>query len=265
MLYPYGITLLILCPLIFLGAFIDSIAGGGGLITLPSYIFVGLPIHTAYGTNKFPASMGLATATVNYLRSGCVDFSAAVSGGVSAFIGSLIGTRLALSLSPRALQLSLMIILPLVGVFVLSKRRTHTEKKPPLAFRLKIVICSAIGLVFGCYDGFFGPGAGMFMAIALSGLVRLDLIKSVGTAKLINFSSNFTSMITWLVNGKILFTIAVPCMICSVAGGFLGSRMAIKAGNKFIRLVLVVVVILLFSKIVWDLGILQNLFIHRGS
>ena len=253
MLFSYGITLLILCPLVFLAAFIDAIAGGGGLISLPAYLFVGLPIHTAYGTNKFSASLGLVTATTNYLREGCVDFSAAVSGGIFAFIGSLIGTRLALSLSPRALQISLMIFLPLAGAFVLLRRAAaNPAPKQAPGFRLKIFLCSCIGLVFGCYDGFFGPGAGMFMIIALTGLIRLEMIKAAGTAKVINFSSNLTSMITWLINGKIFFSLAIPCMVCSIAGGYLGSRMAIKTGKQFIRVVLVIVAALLFGKILFD-------------
>jgi uncharacterized membrane protein YfcA len=250
----YTITLLVLCPIIFLSAFIDAIAGGGGLISLPAYIFVGIPIHNAYATNKFPASMGTAMAVANYLKGGCVDFSAAIPGSAAAVIGSLIGTHLALSLSPRALQICLMVILPLVGIFIFTKRGTENSvSAAPRSTRFKVVSSALMGLVLGCYDGFFGPGAVMFMTLALSGLVHLDLIKSVGSTKLINFSSNFTAMITWLISGKILFPIAVPCMVCSVAGGFLGSRMAIKTGKKLIRLVLALVSILLFVKIAVDL------------
>ena len=254
MLYPYGITLLILCPLIFLAAFIDAIAGGGGLISLPAYLFVGIPVHNAYGTNKFPSSAGMAVAAANYLRGGCVDFSAAIPGSIAALIGAWIGTRLALSLSPRVLQICLMIFLPAAGVFILLNRGNESTREGiPISKKSKIIFSSLIGLVFGGYDGFFGPGSGMFMTLALSGLVRLDLIKSVGTARLMNFSSIFTSMITWLLSGKILFPIAVPCMFCSVFGGFLGSRMAMKTGKKFIRLVLALVAVLLFIKILLDL------------
>jgi uncharacterized membrane protein YfcA len=253
MFYSYSITLLILCPIIFLSALIDAIAGGGGLISLPTYIFVVIPIHNAYATNKFPAAMGTAMAVTNYLKGGCIDFTAASPGSAAAVIGSLIGTRLALSLSPRALQICLMVILPLVGIFIFTKRSPENSNPVPRPKRFKLISSSLIGLVLGCYDGFFGPGAGMFMTLALSGLVHLDLIKSVGTTKLINFSSNFTAMITWLISGKILFPVAVPCMVCSVAGGFLGSRMAIKTGKKLIRLVLALVSILLFVKIAADM------------
>jgi len=254
MYYSYSVTLLILCPVIFLSAFIDAIAGGGGLISLPAYIFVGIPIHNAYATNKFPASMGTAMAVTNYLKGGCIDFTAAIPGSIAAVIGSFIGTRLALSLSPRALQICLMVILPLVGIFIFTKRGSgDSDSAVQRSTRFKLISSSLIGLVLGCYDGFFGPGTGMFLTLALSGLVHLDLIKSVGSTKLINFSSNFTAMITWLISGKILFPIAVPCMVCSVAGGFLGSRMAIKTGKRLIRLVLALVSILLFVKIAVDL------------
>jgi uncharacterized membrane protein YfcA len=254
MIYPYSVTLFILCPLIFLAGFIDSIAGGGGLISLPAYIFVGLPIHSAYGTNKLPNSMGTATAMVNYFRSKSIDFSAAVPGGIGALLGSWIGTRLALSLSPRVLQICLMVILPLVGVFIFTRRGVeNAAPKEPLPSKLKYFLSFAIGLACGCYDGFFGPGAGMFMTLALVGLVRLELIKAVGTTKVINFASNFASVITWFVNGKIIFPIAIPCIACSMAGGFLGSRLAVKIGTKLIRLVLALVAAMLFIKILFDL------------
>jgi uncharacterized membrane protein YfcA len=254
MAYSYGLTLLILCPLVFLAAFIDSIAGGGGLISLPAYIFAGLPIHTAAGTNKFSSSIGTGAAVANYIRGGCVDFYAAIPGIAGALIGSWIGTRLALSLSPKVLQICLVIILPIAGLLILSdrgvSRRTNINER---SLKFKLIFSFVIGLVLGSYDGFFGPGTGMFMTLALSGLVRLELIKAVGTTKVLNFSSNIASMVTWLINGKILFPIAIPCSVCSVAGGFLGSRMAMKTGKKFIRLVLVFVALLLFVKILFNI------------
>jgi len=254
MAYSYEITLLILCPLIFLAAFIDSIAGGGGLVSLPAYIFVGIPVHTASGTNKFSSSIGTATALVNYIRSGSVDFYAAIPGALGALVGSWIGTRLALSLSPRVLQICLMVTLPLAGIFIfLSRDKKNPVPKAPVENRCKLLLSAVIGLVLGCYDGFFGPGAGMFMTLALSGLVRLELIRAVGTTKIINFASNIASMVTWLVSGKVLFPIAIPCMVCSVAGNFLGSHLAIRIGKKFIRIILALVAILLFVKILWDL------------
>jgi uncharacterized membrane protein YfcA len=255
MQFSFEITLLILCPLIFLASFIDSIAGGGGLISLPAYLFVGIPIHTAAGTKKLVSSTGTATAVVNYIRSGCVDAHSAIAGAPAAIAGSWIGTMLALSLSSRTLQICRMVILPLVGIFILTRGGIAEESLPKkcLSLRIKLFLSFLIGLIIGTYDGFFGPGTGMFMTLALSSLVKLELIKAVGTTKVLNFSSNIASMLTWLASGNILFSIAIPCIICSMSGGFLGSRMAIKIGRKFIRLILALVAVLLFIKILSDL------------
>ena len=254
MLYSYGVTLLILCPLIFFAAFIDSIAGGGGLISLPAYLFAGIPIHTASGTNKFSGSIGTSVAVVNYLRGNFVDYHAAIAGSLGAFLGAWIGTNIALLTSPRVLQICLMVILPLVGIFVFFRRGKESSRPVnPLALKIKLILSFFIGLIFGCYDGFFGPGTGMFITLALTTMVRLELTKAVGTARMINFSSNFISMITWFINGKILFPVAIPCTVCSVAGGYLGSRMAMKSGKRIIRPILAFVAILLFAKILFDL------------
>ena len=254
MFYSYGVALAILCPLIFLASFIDSIAGGGGLISLPAYIFVGIPIHTASGTNKFASSVGTSIAAANYIKGGYVDFSVAIPGSIGAFLGAWIGTLLALSMPQRFLQICLMVILPLVGIFMFLRRgKESSALKEPRSFRFKIIISSFIGLILGCYDGFFGPGTGMFLTLAFTAILRLELTKAAGTARIINLSSNIISMITWLVNSKILFPVAIPCTICSVAGGYLGSRMAMKSGRKIIRPVLAFVAILLFVKILFDL------------
>ena len=265
MSYSYGITLLILCPLIFLAAFIDSIAGGGGLISLPAYLLAGLPIHTAHGTNKFTASMGTAVAMVNYVKNRCVDFRSAIAGSIFALLGSWLGTNLALYLSPRALQMSLVFILPLAGLFILVRgnrgpgrgaamqESVDAALEKSLSPGTKLIISALIGLVIGAYDGFFGPGTGMFMTLAFTFLIRMELLKAAGTARAVNLSSNVASLLTWLRSGNVLFPVAIPCMLCAMAGGFLGSRLAIRVGKKFIRIVLIVAALLLFARVLFDL------------
>ena len=254
MTYPYHITLLIVCPLIFLAGFVDSIAGGGGLISLPAYIFAGLPVHTAYGTNKFAMCFGTGVSVINYSRSGRVHFPAALAGVLGALPGSWMGTQLALSLSPKVLQICLMVILPLVAVFALTgkgiARESGLEERP---LKPALVIAFFAGLVIGAYDGFFGPGTGMFLTLVLSGLAHIELVKAAGTTRVINFSSNVASLVGWLMGGKILFSLALPCMACAVAGNFLGSRLAIKRGKNLIRFLILVVAGLLFIKVIGDL------------
>jgi uncharacterized membrane protein YfcA len=254
----YEITLLILCPLVFLAGFVDSIAGGGGLISIPAYIFAGVPIHNAYGTNKAAMCLGTGVSVVNYFRGKKVHYRAALAGVLGALPGSALGTMLAASLSPRALQICLMIILPGSAIFLIFHHSGFGLEKPEPPPAKTFILSLCIGFAIGAYDGFFGPGTGMFITLALAGLVHLELVKAAGTTRVINFASNLASMVTWFFAGKILFALAIPCMICTMAGNFLGSRLAIKIGAKFIRPVILVVAALLFIRVLTDLtGILN--------
>jgi uncharacterized protein len=251
MTYSLIVTLLILCPLVFLACFIDSIAGGGGIIALPAYLAAGLPIHTAYGTNKFVMCFGTSTAAVNYLRSGCVSLRLGIPAALCALVGAVLGARLALFLSPHALQVCLLIILPLVAVFMLLNRGfgapVHQKMiKPEVA----VVLAGAIGFVLGAYDGFFGPGCGMFLALAFVMIEHLDMIMATGTAKISNWASNVASAATFFLAGKIEFRIVLPCIFCAVCGNLLGSHLAIKKGSRFIKPVIAVVAVLLLVKII---------------
>jgi uncharacterized membrane protein YfcA len=233
---------------------VDSIAGGGGLISVPSYLIAGIPIKIAYGTNKFAMSFATTTASINYLRSGCVVPRAAVAGALAALPGSWLGTTLAVHLSDRALHIVLMILLPLAAAFVVFNRGfgSKDDSRQSLSAARTIVFCALVGLLVGAYDGFFGPGAGMFYTLLLAGFVRLDLVKAAGTAKVLNFASCLASAAAFFSDGDILFPVAFPAMASAIAGSFIGSRLAIKIGVKFIRAVLAIVVILLFTKIAWD-------------
>jgi len=147
-----------------------------------------------------------------------------------------------------------MVILPLVAVFVLSgKGMAKESNKEELPLKQTLIITFLAGLIFGAYDGFFGPGTGMFITLVLTGLAHLELVKAAGTTRVINFSSNISSLTVWLIGGKILFPLAVPCMACSVAGNFIGSRLAVKNGKKIIRPIIIIVACLLLIRVISDL------------
>jgi uncharacterized membrane protein YfcA len=252
--YSYAVTLLIVCPLILLAGFVDSIAGGGGLIAIPAYLFAGVPIKTTYGSNKFAMSFGATMSSINYIRGGCVNARAAICGSLAALLGAWLGTMLAIRLSADVLQICLIVLMPVAAVFMLTNRRFDSSyAAPPLSKEKTAVFSACIGLVIGAYDGFFGPGAGMFYTLTLAGIVHLDLVKATGTCKVINLASGISSAATFFFDGDILFSLAVPAMVCAVAGSFLGSKLAIKIGPKFIRPVLVIVAGLLFIKILGDI------------
>jgi uncharacterized membrane protein YfcA len=266
--YSYPVTLAIICPLIFLAGFVDSIAGGGGIIAVPAYMFAGIPIHMTYGSNKFAMSLGTAISVVNYVRERKVVLGVAIAGIIGALPGSFFGTKLALYLPQTVLKVILMAALPVMallltlnqsGVFLRKKVRRQSSKvkvtgaaEEPLSVRKARLVGFLVGLTVGCYDGFFGPGAGMFYTLAMAGLVRLELVKAAGTTKALNLASNVASAATYLVYGKVLFPLAIPAMVCAMLGNYFGSRLAIKIGARFIRPVILLVIVLLFVKVISD-------------
>jgi uncharacterized membrane protein YfcA len=257
LLFSYPVTLAIVCPMIFLAGFVDSIAGGGGLISTPAYLSAGVPVHMVLGCNKFTMSLGTGVSVFNYVRSGCVVFRVAIAGGIAALFGAWMGTQLILRLPQTVVQIALIILLPLIAISMFFNRRFgNAGQAVPLSNLKTGIIAALVGLVVGFYDGFFGPGAGMFYTLLLTGLLHLELVKAAGTTKVINFASNASSMVAFLISGKVVFAIAIPAMFCAVAGNFIGSKLAIKIGSKFIKPVILLVTLLLFVKVVT--GLLQG-------
>ena len=241
--------LLIVCPLIFLAGFIDAAAGGGGLISLPAYLAAGLPPHFAYGTNKFASCVGTLVSTTRFYRSGTLHLRAALCAAAGALAGSFGGSQLALRVDDRYLQLFILCALPVAALFVLCNRRFGEVKPGRERLQQNIPLAVLIGLVIGAYDGFFGPGTGTFLIFAYTGLMGFDLRTASGNAKLVNLSSNIAALLSFIPAGKVLYSIALPAAVCSIAGNYLGAGMAIRRGGRFIRALLVVVLVLLFLRI----------------
>lgn len=246
---------LVVCPLLFLGGFVDSVAGGGGLITLPAYFLAGLPVHVAAGTNKIANCLGSSTAAVQYLRSGKIHLPVALTAAAGALAGSALGARLALLLSERLLKGLMLVALPLVAVFLALKKDIGREDAPPSALspRRTAAVSLVIGLVIGAYDGLIGPGTGTFLIMAFSALLSLDLITASGCAKVVNASSNIAAAAVYLVHGKVLWSLLLPAAACCMLGGFCGARYAIRGGGKRVRSMIFVVLALLFIKLGYDL------------
>lgn len=246
---------LIVCPFIFVAGFVDSVAGGGGVISITGAMLAGLPVHMAVGTNKTIMCFGTAVSTAKYLKGGKVLLRVAIFSAVGSLIGASIGSSLALLLSEEMLRIILLVALPSVAVFLTLKRNIGTDDsklkempKPMLA-----VTSFAIGLFIGTYDGLIGPGTGTFLIIAFSSILGLDLLTSSGCAKMSNLASNLASMIVYIADGKVLFAVAIPAMAFCMAGNWLGARYAMRGGSKKIRRVMFFVLALLFIKVILEL------------
>ena len=239
----------IVLPLVFLASVVDAIAGGGGLISLPAYTLAGLNYDHASGSNKFSASFGTLIATIRYYRSGKLLKGPALITAVLALPGSWLGTRAAIALGNRVMTGFMVFAIPIVGALVLVKGR-GPEKTRPVTGK-QYPLCGAIGLVIGFYDGFFGPGTGTFL-ILLFTMLGMDMVTASATAKPVNLASNIASLVTRIIAGNVLFALAIPAMCCSVAGGWLGAKLALTRGARLIRGVMLGVLALLTVRLVMD-------------
>ena len=242
----YITMLIIVCPLVFLAGFVDAVAGGGGLISLPAYIFAGVPIHVAYGTNKFANSIGTAVATSKFFKSGNIKLKLAILSAIGAIIGSWLGAKLVLILDEKYLHYCLMIILPIVAVFLLFNRSFGSVEEEKEIKRKDMYFMSLIiGFIIGGYDGFFGPGTGTFLVLAFTSLLGFNLIMDNNT----NINHYRIFLIAYILGSKVSFAIGIPAAVCSVAGNYIGAHLAVKNGAKFIKPIILLVVGMLFIKV----------------
>ncbi len=243
-------TILLLCLAFFIAGFIDSIAGGGGLITLPSLLFAGVPPQFALGTNKLASTFGTGTAVFNFVRSKKVNWKVIAFGMAFSLIGSFIGSRTVLVLSQDIVGKIIIFMLPLGVVATLIPRKgivsgSDLTKKD---FYFKIpVIC----VIIGFYDGFFGPGTGSFLTLAFFFFTRMKLIEATANAKVFNLMSNIGGLTAFLLGSKVLFLLAIPIALSNMTGNFLGSRLAIKKGEGVIRFFLILAFVMLLGSLVW--------------
>lgn len=244
-------TYLIVLPMVFLAALVDSISGGGGLISLPAYSLAGLDYGFASGCNKFSACFGTASSVARYFKGGKILWLPAVMAAAGALPGAWLGTRLSMLLSNRFMHLFMICATPVVGLLVVLKKDSAAQPKPMT--KKTLFFCLLSGLIVGAYDGFFGPGTGTFLILLFTALTGMDMVSASATAKPVNLASNISSLITRVAAGQVLFALAIPAMLFSICGGWLGSRLALMRGAGLIRYVMLAVLALLVVTLIFDL------------
>ncbi|QSH97478.1 sulfite exporter TauE/SafE family protein [Treponema medium] len=238
---------------VFLGGFVDSAAGGGGLISLPAYLFVGLPPHTAIGCNKFSSACGTTLSAARFFKNGAVDWQVAAVSAVCSFVASYLGIRIALMINQETLKTVLVIVLPIVAVLLLFKRNFGTENKSAdIPKKKALILAACTGLVIGFYDGLIGPGTGTIAIIVFSAGMKYDLKTASGNAKVMNLASNYASLIAVITGNKVIYSIAIPAAVFGIIGNYIGAGFAIKKGTAFIKPLMICVIILLFGKLFYD-------------
>ena len=245
------VIILLLCIMSFLAGFIDSVAGGGGLILIPSLLIAGLPPQTALGTNKFAAICGTSTALVNFIRNKKVIWKIALAGLAFSLVGSVLGARAILYFDQSTTAKVITVMLPIAVIVTLLPKRqlktTGAEFTKKDIFLYTPLICFCVGF----YDGFFGPATGTFLIFGFYVFLGLHLLNASALSKVFNVASNFGSFVTFVFAGKILYAVGIPIALCNVAGGYLGSTLAIKKGQGFINAILLIVFAGLFVTLIF--------------
>jgi len=241
-------------PLLALAAFVaglvDSIAGGGGLIVLPSLLAAGLPPHFALGTNKGQSLFGAVASAASFARRGYVDRARVIPGFALGFVGAIAGAFAQLAIRPDVLRPIVIALLLLAAGIVGWPRRTTGEARPIAHAK---AIGAVVALVLGAYDGFFGPGVGTMLLVSAVLVYGDSLTHASGNAKVVNLASNVASFATFAFHGTILWSIALPMAACNALGAWIGARLAVKRGDKLVRVVVLAVVTALVAKIALDL------------
>ena len=249
--YPIWIVLLI-CFGVFCASFMDAIGGGGGIISLPTYLLAGLPIHLALGTNKLSSCIGTVASTFRYVKNGYADWLLAIPSIVLAMVGAHLGTKLQLAADEKYLKLVLLFILPVIAFILLRKKNLPETREVINEWKRRAIVFGA-SLIIGVYDGFYGPGTGTFLLMAFCYLAKLDVRTASGNVKLVNLSSNVSALVTSLMAGKVVIPIGLTAAAFAVAGQYLGAGLAMKNGSKIVRPAILVVILLLTGKVILEL------------
>ena len=248
--YPIWVVLLV-CAGVFSASFMDANAGGGGIISLPTYLLAGLPMHFALGTNKLSSCIGTVASTLRYIKNGYVDWLLGIPSVVLALFGAHLGTRLHLAMDEQYLKLVLLFVLPVIAVILLRKKELPEQRQPINKWLCRAIVWGA-SLVFGAYDGFYGPGTGTFLLLSFCYLAKIDVRTASGNVKLVNLASNVGALFTSLVAGKVLVPLGLVSAIFATAGQYIGAGLALKNGSKIVRPVILIVILLLTGKVLFE-------------
>ncbi|MGE6256896.1 TSUP family transporter [Heyndrickxia sporothermodurans] len=244
-------TLLFLICAGFLASFIDAVVGGGGLISIPALLFVGLPPSTAIATNKLASSMGSLTSTISFIRSGKVNFRLVSKLFPLTIIGALLGAFIVKHVSAEILRPLVLVLLIAVAVYTILKKDWGKDSKYKGMSRKQAILFSIVIFLIGFYDGFFGAGTGSFLLFAFL-MLGFDFVQSAGNAKFLNFASNFLALLMFIYLGIVNFAYGIPMGIAMIIGAFIGSNFAIKKGVSYIRVLFIIVTLFLIGKNIFD-------------
>lgn len=242
-------NVILLCFAGFAAATVDAIAGGGGLISVPSIMATGVPPHFALGTNKFASSFGAFTSAYTFTRMGKVFVPLMKYTVPCTLVGSVVGVITALKIDQGFLKILILALVFATAIYTIVKKDFGNEDKFTGLTRKNIIQGCIFAFSLGFYDGFFGPGTGSFLIFLFIKIYGYDFTIAAGNSKVLNFVSNITSLVMFAINGKILYMVGIPMAAATILGARMGSKIAIKNGAKVIKPIFVTIAIVLTLKL----------------
>ena len=223
----------------FLAGYIDSIAGGGGMIQVPVLLFSGISPIQVLASNKVASVLGVSMATLKYYLSKKISLKVVSIAIIPCLIASYIGSNIVMYFSDELIQLLILIAIPIAMIFLFKKSKAIKEENTELNKKNIILATSPIAF----YDGLLGPGTGTYMTISMKKFLHLDYLVATASTKPLNFATNIGSVIAFVSAGQVLWPVALAMGFANVAGSYVGSHYAIKGGEGFIKKVLIVVLV----------------------
>lgn len=254
-LNEYGLLTIILIAIsAFVAGFIDAVVGGGGLIQIPYLLitFPKMPLPVLFGTNKIAALSGTSIAAYKYAKKIKFNFSLLLIISLSAFVSSFAGAKIVSHINANALKPVILVILIIIAIYTFMKKNLGSVESKDLSLQKQMLYGSCVGLVVGFYDGFFGPGTGSFFVLGFVVILGFEFLKASAYAKIVNCITNLSALVVFIKQGNYILPLAVLMAIFNITGSFIGSTLALRKGNDFVRVIFLVIVTIMIIKYGYD-------------
>ncbi len=252
----YGVVaLLVICLFAFIAGFIDAVVGGGGLIQIPA-LLINLPktpLPTLFGTNKIAALSGTSIAAFHYSRRIKFNFRLLITIALFAGIASFLGARTIQYIDVNTLKPAVLFVLIAIAVYTFVKKDLGSMQTKVLSFNKQLIYGSFIGLVVGFYDGFFGPGTGSFFVLGFVVILGFEFVQASAYSKVINCMTNGAALLVFIKDGNYLLELAILMAISNIVGNIVGTKLALKKGNRFVRVIFLGIVSIMIVRYAYDI------------
>jgi uncharacterized membrane protein YfcA len=237
----------------FIAAFIDSTVGGGGLISLPALLGLGIPPYFALGTNKLAGTISSATSSLTFIRMGKFDKKLMLLLFPVSLIGAFFGAKTVLFVPQELLKVLVIIMMAAIFVYTLFNKRFGQQSTFKGFTRFSLGWGIPLTFVIGFYDGFFGPGTGSFFVFMMVLLFGYDFVIAAGNGRILNLASNIASLLVFILEGKVIFLTGFTMGVAMLLGASIGARVAIKTGVRYVRPLFLLVSVSLITKMIYEL------------